>query len=155
MGTTTLAETKIAVSAAQPASGLVGADGLEYAALSWTQDDCTLQNSPALGRTPTAVTSDLVCKKTNTDTKGTSKWDSVTFVMESDWDNLVQQILETAEGTADIISVRITYPTGNIIYFQAQVAKFSLSDGGSGNEKDKRSAELWPQMDEMVKVAAI
>ena len=153
-GTTALAETKIAVSSAQPASKLVGATAAEYGALAWTEDNCTLENAPVLGRTFNAVESKLVCQKTNKDKKGTAKWDAVTFVMESDWGNDVQKILELAEKTPDVISFRITYPNGNIIYFQAQVAKFSISDGGDGDTMDKRSAELYPQMDEMIKKAA-
>jgi len=154
-GTQTLAGTKIAFTASQPASGLSGATLAEYEALTWTEDDCTLENSPTIGRTYNAVSSNLVCKATNSDSKGSSKWDAITFTMESDWGNAAQTILENAEKpNGGIVSYRLTFPNGNQVFGQGEVAKFTISDGGSADDKDKRSVEIWPQMDDYVKKAA-
>ncbi len=149
-GIHTFAGTKLAVTSAQPASGLNGATVAEYEALTFTEDDCTLESSPQISRSYNAVSSNLVCKTTNVDRKGSAKWDAVNVSFEADTGNQVQLIVAAAEPTSDILSFRITYPNGNMIFFQAVVGKFTVSDGGGADDTNKRSLELWLQMDDVV-----
>ena len=62
----TLAGSHIALSAATPATY----DAAGYAALSWTQDDCSLSAVPDISRTFAGVTRDVVCEKTSKTKKG-------------------------------------------------------------------------------------
>jgi hypothetical protein len=151
MSTETFAGSHLSFAAALPATY----DDVGYEALTWTQDDCSSENIPSLSRAFNGVDVNTVCSLTTTTKKGKSKYDPVAFTMLSDWGNTAQALLETAEGsTSAVISVKIEFASGNVVYFTAQVAKFTLSDGGTGDDLNKRSVELWIQSDEIVKVAA-
>ena len=153
----TLAGSHIALSAATPATY----DAAGYAALSWTQDACSLVAVPDIGRTFAGVTRDVVCEKTSKTKKGKASHNPVSINMHSDWNNGVQTMLETAEAsTTAVISVRIQFPladggtTPDTVYFTVQVAKFGTTSGGSGDTIDQRACEMWIQSDEVIKVAA-
>ena len=146
----------ISVSAALPATY----DAAGYGALTFTKDDCSLSAVPAISRSFSGVTVDTVCTANNVTKKGKATYDPVSFSMVSDPANTVQSMLSTAEASVtDVISVKIEFPLGSnttaeTMYFTTQVAKFSETDGGSGDTIDMRSCEMWIQSQEIVRVAA-
>lgn len=150
MSTETFAGSHLSFAAALPATY----DQAGYEAVSWTQDDCSSENIPMLNDTANGVDVNTVCSSRTKTIKGKSKYDPVAFTMLSDWGNTAQGILETAKASANaVISIRITFQSGNAVYFTAQVAKFSLTEGGTGDDLNKRAVELWVQSDEFTKVA--
>ena len=155
---TTLAGTKFALSASVPAltSSMTETErATAYAALTWTEDECSLQNTPPLKRSFNGVEDKRVCALTTKTKKGTSSFEPVDFSVVSAWNNTVQGMLETAEASlTDIISVRFTFASGNVVYFTAQVAAFGVTNGGSGDDIDARDVTLWIQSDEITKQAA-
>lgn len=151
MSTNTFAGSHISLAAALPATY----DQAGYEALTWTQDDCSSENIPMLNDTANTVDVNTVCSLRTKSVKGKSKYDPVSFTMLSDWDNAAQGILDTAKAsTTAVISVKIEFATGDVVYFTAQVSKFSLTEGGTGDDLNKRAVELLVQSDEFTKVAA-
>ena len=118
----------------------------EFIAHTWVPGTCALRAVPPIMRDWVKVTEDLVCAATNVDKKGSSKWAPMTFTMS----NLIgdadaaQLIYQTAEASqTQVCSFKLTLPgTGGVIYWTAQVSKFSIMDGGSQDTIHTSSVEL-------------
>ena len=151
MSVDTFSGSHLSFAAAEPATF----DQAGYEALTWTQDDCSSTNIPAISKTSNSVEVATVCNSQVKDIKGTYKFDALSFTMLSDWDNTAQIILESALDSQDVISVRIEFATGDIAYFTVQVAMFSITDGGSGDDLNQRSVEMWIQSTAITKVNAV
>lgn len=149
MAFTTLAGTTMSFSAAVPATY----DSAGYAALAWTAGTCSVLSVPKLSRSFNAVEFAPICSTSSSQKKGRSKFDPVTFPLLSDWEDAAQEILETAEASLTaVISVKILFQDGKIAYFTAQVAKFDVTTGGTGDDQNKREVEMWIQSSDITKV---
>lgn len=149
MAFTTLAGTTMSFSAAVPATYTAAG----YAALTWTAGACSVLSVPKLSRSFNAVEFAPICSTSSSQKKGRSKFDPVTFTLLSDWADAAQMILEAAEASLTaVISVKILFQDGKIAYFTAQVAKFDIASGGTGDDQNKRDVELWIQSQEITKV---
>lgn len=125
----TYAGTTLAISADLPATN--DQAGFEDVGVSWEAGECALHEVPMLAREWSAVTEPLVCKQTNSDIKGSSKWNVVDFKLSDKPGDAAQTIYRSLEASrTDRGSFRMTLPNGQKHYFTAQVAKYALVDGG-------------------------
>lgn len=144
MPSITYAGTTIAVINALPATN----DQAGFEALTpWEEGECALQQVPSIMREWQKVQETLVCADTNTEIKGSAKWNAVAFPMSVKENDAAQLIYEALEASRnDVGSFRLKFPgvTGAqaTIYFTAQVSKYALVDGGGQDDIVTRSAEL-------------
>lgn len=147
MGTTYLGSS-IEISNALPATNSQAG----FEALTWEAGDCALDAMPAVSRAFNAVEEPLVCQSTTYSKKGMAKYDPVSYKLSDLKGDAAQAIYEALE--ADIAggagSFKLTYNGVKTVYITAQVAKFALSDGGSGDTIQTRAVELYIQSDPVV-----
>lgn len=131
-------------------------DDTGYEALTWVPGACALREVPALARAWDAVTEDLVCDDgASYDVKGGYKWEPLTFTLSLKQGDAAQAVYQTLEGNKASGSFRMVLAgAGGTYYFTAQVGKFALVDGGTKNDIQSRSAELWLQSSPVYVAAA-
>ena len=140
MASLTYAGTTLAIANALPATD----DQAGYEALAWDAGECALQGVPGIMREWAKVTETLVCKDTNSSVKGAAQWQDMTFTFSDKPGDAAQAIYTALEATRDGVgSFRMILPgNAGTIYFQAQVSKFSLTEGGGQNDIVSKGVEL-------------
>lgn len=153
----TYAGSKLRISAALPAAN--PPDAASYATLKTNGDfvegSCALKEVPRIAREWAVVSNELVCQTTNSDVKGSSKWQPVTFTMNtlpSDPAQLIYRNLEQDSTGVGAFELELD-GTGGTVYFTAQVRMFDIVGGGGQDATQDSSVELLIQS-EPVFVAA-
>lgn len=118
--------------------------------------ECALHEVPMIARTWDAVREELVCKATSKNVKGGASWDDITFKLSRKAGDAAQAIYEALENdTSAIGSFELELAgSGGKFYFTAQVAKFSLVDGGSRNTLHTSTVQLFIQSDDIFFIPA-
>ena len=118
-------------------------DATGFGALTFVSGACALREVPGIMREWGKVTDDLVCQNDSYERKGGAKWAPVTFTLSRIPGDAAQAIYTTLEADrSGVGSFKLTLSGGDIIYFQAQVSKFALIDGGSRDTVEGVSVEL-------------
>lgn len=149
MPSTTYAGSTLAPVAALPATY----DQAGYEALTFIPGECALHDVPPLMREWSTVVEPVVCRKTNVDKKGSSKWAEVPFKLSGIVGDAAQAIYEALEDSpSGAGSFRLKLEGGKTFYFTAQVKKFAKVDGGSQDTIHTRSGVLLIQSDDIISV---
>lgn len=152
MPSTTYAGSTLAVVASLPATY----DQTGYEALTFEAGECALHEVPPLMRDATTVSEPLVCRSTNTDKKGSRKWNEVPFKLSGIIGDAAQAIYDALEADQKGVgSFRIALAGAETHYFTAQVKSFAKVDGGSQDAIHTRSGVLIIQSQEIVTVAPV
>ena len=154
MGTRTFAGATISIATALPATY----DATGYAALTW-KEHC-VDALPAINKVFSAVSKSTTCQTPDTDIKGSSKYEPLTYNFDpadnEDAETLYQAAFDSQTAVVPIrikFSLREGETTAAKSYNTAQVAKFAITNGGSKDDIDLKAVELWLQR-EFVNVEA-
>lgn len=128
-------------------------DETGYAALTYDNGTCALKSVPELSRTWATVDDAVVCRRTTYQKKGTATWVAISFQLNIETGDSAQDTYRDLEADDDSASFALTFQTGDIAYFTAQVSQFSITDGGEGDTINMGTVTLLPQSD-IVFVAA-
>ena len=149
MPSTTYAGSTLAVVAALPATY----DQAGYEALTFIPGECALHDVPPVMRDWATVSEPVVCKRTNVDKKGSSKWAPVPFKLSGIVGDAAQAIYDALEDDSNAVgSFRLILDGAETHYFTAQVSKFAKVDGGTQDTIHTRSGTLLIQSDEITTV---
>ena len=149
MPSTTYAGSTLAVVAALPATY----DQAGYELLTFVPGECAIHDVPPLMRDWATVSEPVVCRKTNVDKKGSSKWAEVPFKLSGIVGDAAQAIYEALEDDpTGVGSFRLQLEGAETHYFTAQVKKFAKVDGGTQDTIHTRSGVLLIQSDDITTV---
>jgi hypothetical protein len=146
---TTYSGSTLSVVASLPATY----DQAGYEALTFVAGECALHDVPPLMREWATVGEPLVCKTTDVDKKGSSKWAPVPFKLSGIVADAAQAIYITLEANqSGVGSFKLALAGAETLYFTAMVSKFASVDGGSQDTVHTRSGTLLIQSAEITKV---
>lgn len=125
-----------------------------YNALTGFEDTgCDLTNVGDLTRTWSEVTHTCVSNNMEDVDRGTFKWNSMNLELNRKFNSASQMIIEDAEDSGSLITVRVTLPDGMKIYFVALVMELPLQMG-AGNDRVRTTVKLQPKSRRFIPVPA-
>jgi hypothetical protein len=126
----TVAGTAISISAAQPATF----DGTGYAALTWTVIG-NIDDGGEHGREYAEVTFNPIDTRGTRKYKGSFNEGTKTLSIGYDSDDAGMVVLKTALLSDNDFSFKVSYPGGDVDYFQAKTLSLKKSTGGVDSMK--------------------
>lgn len=122
----------LGISAAAPATQ----DAAGYVALTFTpQDSCAIVDAGVLGDSWSEIEDNTLCTSGSGSVKGKRTFGQTTMQLKYYKGDAVAVLLQAAfDAVADLVSVEITLPNGDIRYFQAMVSQFDEVFGSTGSD---------------------
>ena len=118
-----------------------------YEALTFVTGTCALKTVPSLDPVYTGIDNSTVCNRLKTEVKGTRTITDPTYQLNIIRGDAAQVIYEALRDSDDVGSFALTFPSGEIAYWTAQVSQFAFTDGGDGDTLNMGTVTLKVQSD--------